>query len=304
MNFAKKSLYSYLGSSLAFGLLLSFGLQVARADETPFGYVYTTDSQPKGHWEYEQWNTVRTGKAQGSYTAFDLLNEAEYGFTDTFSGSLYLHSSYLYTHNTPDPDDTSFNLNNQSAYDINGVSVELKKQLLSPIKDPIGLTVYMEPELGVREALTGEDIIERALEFKLIVDKHFLDDQLILASNIVFEPEWERVNGERDKELQNAYNFGASYRFAVGWFGGLEVENRRLFGRQSLGQQEASAWFLGPSLHYAQKEWWATLTLLPQIAGNPRSLGVDANGNPISDSSRTLGEYEKMEIRLRFGIEF
>src|SRR5207245_8101765 len=174
----------------------------------------------------------------------------------------------------------------QNRFDINGVSVELKQRLLSPYKDPIGLTVYIEPELGVREALTGGDTIERAVEFKLIVDKHFLDDTLILASNVVFEPEWERDGDERKKELKNEYSVGTSYRFAPGWFGGLEGLNRRLFGRQNFGAQEASAWFLGPSLHYGQKAWWATLTLLPQI------------------SSRNLGAYEKLEIRLRLAFEF
>src|SRR5258706_1204672 len=165
--------------------------------------------------------------------------------------------------------------------------------LLNPHIDPIGLTLYMEPELGVRSPLSGTDTVERAIEFKLIIDKHFLADRLILASNVVFEPEWGRQNGERSKELKNEYSVGAAYRFAVGWYGGLELLNRRKFNDQDFAKQGASAFFLGPSLHYDQKEWWVTLTVLPQIAGSP-----------VSDGSRTLGEYEKMEIRLRFGVDF
>ncbi len=264
-----------------------------RADETPFGYLYTTDALPKGEWEYEQWNTVRTGKASGSYTSFDFLNEFEHGFTDSFSGAFYLHSSYLHTHDVPNPDDPAVNLDNQSSFDVNGVSVELKERLLSPYKNPIGLTLYMEPELGVRSALSGMDTIERAVEFKLIVDKHLFDDKLILASNIMFEPEWERLNGERSKELTNDYSVGAAYRFARGWSGGLELVNRRKFDDQDFAKQGTSAFFLGPNLHYEQKEWWTTVTVLPQIAGHP-----------ASDSSRTLGEYEKLEIRLIFGTDF
>src|SRR5882672_9360389 len=82
----------------------------AHADETPFGYIYTTESIPKGHWEYEQWNTVRTGKAAGSYTSFDLRNEMEYGVSDNFSAAFYVNSSYLHTKNVPDPDDATQNL--------------------------------------------------------------------------------------------------------------------------------------------------------------------------------------------------
>ena len=276
----------------------------AVADEPPFGYIYTTDSLPKGEWEYEQWNTVRTGKAAGSYTSFDFRNEFEHGFTDNFSGSFLLHSSYLHTRSVPDPDDPTLNLDNQSSFDINRVSIELKERLLSPSKNPIGFTLYMEPELGVRNPLNGKDTIERAIEFKLIVDRHFLDDRLILATNVVFEPEWERQNGARSKELKNEYSVGTAYRFASGWYGGLELLNRRKFDDQDFAKEGASAFFLGPTLHYNPKKWWATLTVLPQIAGNPRRLGSDANGNTITDASRTLGEYEKMEIRLRFGLDF
>src|SRR6266480_4914505 len=103
----------------------------AVADEPPFGYIYTTDSIRKGEWEYEQWNTLRTGKAAGSYTSIDFLNEFEHGFTDDFSGAFYLHSSYLHTRAVPDPDDSTVNLDNQSSFDINAVSIELKERLLN-----------------------------------------------------------------------------------------------------------------------------------------------------------------------------
>jgi len=284
--------------------LISICLSVVRADETPFGYIYTTESMPKGHWEYEQWNTLRTGKAAGSYTAFDLKNELEYGFTDRFQASLYLNSSYLHTKNVPDPDDATVTLENQSSFDVNGVSMELKYQVLSPYKSPVGLAVYMEPELGMRNPLSGTDTVERALEFKMILQKNLMDDRLILASNIVFEPEWERQNDQRSKELKNEYSLGASYRLAPRWFGGLEVLNRRKFNDQDFAKQGACAWFMGPSVHYAAQSWWTTFTILPQLAGNPRSLGFDANGNEVSDGSRSLGEYEKMEIRWRIGFNF
>jgi uncharacterized protein DUF6662 len=274
------------------------------ADESPFGYIYTAESMPKGHWEYEQWNTARTGKAAGSYAAFDLRNELEYGFTDRFQASLYINSSYLHSKDVPDPDDATLKLDNQSAFDVNGLSIELKYQVLSPYKCPLGLSLYIEPELAARNPLSGSDTAERALESKLILQKNLMDDRLVLASNIVFEPEWERQNGDRSKELKSEYSIGASYRLAPGWFGGLELLNRRKFNDQDFAKQGTSAFFLGPAVHYAAKEWWMTLTVLPQIAGNPHSLGFDANGNEISDGSRTLGEYEKMEIRFRFGIEF
>ena len=276
----------------------------AFADDSPFAYTYTTDSLPKGGWEYEQWNTVQMGKAAGSYTSFNLDQEIEHGFTDNFQASFYLHSSYLHSNNVPDPDDSTVNLRNQDSFDVNGISVEMKYRLLSPYKDTIGLTLYLEPELGVREALTGEDEVERALESKIILQKNFLDDRLVLAANVVLEPEWERQNDQRMKEMQNEYLLGVSYRFLPHWAAGLELDNRRLFADQNFGEQVASAFFLGPVLHYSTQGWWASFTILPQIAGTPRNLGLDANGNPVSDASRSLGEYTQTEVRLKVGIDF
>jgi len=280
------------------------GAPMAQADESPFAYIYTTESLPKGHWEYEQWNTLRTGKAAGEYTSFDLDNEFEHGFTDNLQISFYLHSSFLHSRNTPDPDELTTNLENQNSFDLNGVSAEFKYRLLSAEKDLFGLSLYAEPELGVRNKLTGTDTVERSIECKLLADKHFLNDRLILAANIVFEPEWERENDERSKELKNEYLLGASYRFVPHWSAGVEFINRRLFEDQDFAKQGASAFYLGPALHYADQHWWASFTILPQIAGHPQTLGVDATGNPVSDSFRHLGEYEKMEIRLKFGVEF
>lgn len=258
------------------------------ADDSPFAYLYTTDSLPKGHWEYEQWNTLRTGKAAGHYSSFDLDQEIEHGFTDNFQASFYVHSSFLHTRNVPDPDDATRNLENQDAFDVNGVSVELKERLLSPYKDPIGLTLYLEPELGARNKLTGKDTVERALESKIVLQKNFLDDSLVLASNITFEPEWERSDGESSKELKNDYALGASYRVAPGWFTGVEFLNRRKFDDQDFAKQSVSAFFIGPALHYSAKAWWASFTILPQIDSH----------------SSTLGEYEKLETRLKIGIDF
>jgi hypothetical protein len=295
----RKVLLGILNFGLAFAVL-----PVAHADESPFGYIYTADTHPKGTWEYEQWNTVRAGKAGGSYQSFDLRNEIEYGVTDHFQTSFYLNSSYIHTHDVPEPGDPVENLQNRSEFQVNGVSVELKYQLLSPFKDPLGLALYLEPEIGIRNPRTGDDVIERALEFKAIFQKNFLQDRLVLGSNIVLEPEWEREDGEQEKELKSEFSLGAAYLFAPGWSGGVEVLNRRIFSDQNFGQQSASAFFAGPSVHYAQKSWWTTFTVLPQITGTPRSLGFDANGNEVSDGSRTLAEYEKLEIRLRFGIQF
>lgn len=288
-----------LAAALAAPLVPARGL----ADEPLFGYVYTTDTLPAGKWEYEQWNTIRSGKAAGSYTAFDLRNEIEYGVTDKLAAALYLNSAYHHINNVPDDEDPTQNLPKQNSFDVSGVSLEMKYRLLSPYKDPIGLMVYLEPELSVMDKITGEPVVERGLEGKVILQKNFLQDQFVWAANFTAEPEWEIEHGdERKKELAFEMTTGLSYRFRPNWSAGLELRNHREF--PNFGKQEHQATFLGPNVHYGGKSWWATLSVLPQISGRPTSLGLDANGNQVTTGSRHLAEHEKIEIRLKFGYNF
>src|SRR4029077_8944065 len=89
----------------------------SNADEAPFGYIYTADSIPKGHWGYEQWNTLRSGKANGSYQAFDLRNEVEHGFTDNYRAALYFIFSYPHARDVSDTGDPTRFLKNRSGFD-------------------------------------------------------------------------------------------------------------------------------------------------------------------------------------------
>src|SRR5207249_2759262 len=96
---------------------------------------------------------------------------------------------------------------------------------------------------------------------------NFLQDQLVWAANFTAEPEWEIEGDERKKELAFEMTTGLSYRFAPGWFAGLEFRNHREF--PNFGHQEHQASFLGPNIHYGGRSWWSTLTILPQLSGTP-----------------------------------
>jgi hypothetical protein len=290
-------------SLLAFAFAaISVGAPSASADDSPFGYIYTTDSLPAHQWEYEQWHTLRSGKARGSYTSLDIRNEIEYGITDNLSASLYLKSSYMNKDGVYDPEDVSVNLPSGTRFAINGTSLEFKYRLLSPYKDPIGLSLYLEPEMGIRDQQTGNDVIERALEFRLILQKNFMDDLLVTSFNMMWEPEWEIEGETHGRELWFELTYGAAYRVATNWHVGFELRNHREYPNMDFSIQEHSGWFLGPSAHYANEKWWATVTVLPQIAGSPQNLGVDSSGNAVVDGYRHLGQHEKFEVRAKFGI--
>jgi hypothetical protein len=274
----------------------------ASASEGIFAYLYTAETTPGDHWEYEQKQTWRSGKARGQYDAIDLRNEFEYGITDRLQGALYLNSTYLRSTDQYNTEDVTQNVADKNEFNVDGVSVELMYRVLSPYKDGLGLAFYLEPEMSLRDHMSGDDRIERALEGRVILQKNFLDDQLYTATNFMIEPEWEKADGLTKKELWAEWTAGISYRWKSNWFLGLEFRNHMEFIDMKLDNQEHSAYFLGPNVHYGGEKYWWTATFLPQISGWPRDLGIGADGQSISDSRLHLGQHEKFEVRISVGI--
>lgn len=259
-----------------------------RADENYFGYTYGSETLPKGHWEVYQWATSRTGKADGSYSAVDLQTEFEHGFTDRLQGSFYLNAVKHDISNVTDFSD-------RDQFRFNGVQGSLKYSLKSPYKDGYGLAVYLEPGYKRYSAKSGDREDTFFLEPKLIVQKNFLDDSLILAANFSgeFEREHNLEENEWESELELQFSAGLSYRFAPNWFVGVETVATSAFERMHLDDLGEYGIFAGPNLHYANKQWWATLTVLPQLTGWPETNG-----------SRDLEHFEKLQVRLKVGVNF
>lgn len=290
---------------------------MAKADEPLFGYVYTTDLLPQGKFEVEQWLTDQEGQAHGYYHGFSMRSEVEYGVTDDFQLSGYLNYTYQNASKnsvnslTEGLDIT--NIHNPSkplnAAHWDGFSIEAMYRLLSPYKDPIGLVVYIEPELGPREL---------GVELRGIVQKNFFDDRLVLAINgwIEFErektsnldsgqdPGWVPQTGTKTRATYAEIDVGASYRFAPNWSVGLEFRNHNEYGGYTLDQddQDHTAFFLGPNIHYGAERWFATLSILRQLSAI--AYTDDQRAEILHD--RLYGDEHTTwdGIRLRVGTTF
>jgi hypothetical protein len=281
----------------AFTGLLAFATP-AHADEQYFGYTYSAEVLPKGKTEAELWATDRRGKAEGHYDAQDYRVELEHGFTDRLTVSGYANFASHHIHGDPGLDRTD------SDFAFQGLSAEFKYNILSPYKNGIGLTLYAEPGWSRIHSVEGEKGTEYELELKAILQKNFLDDRLIWAANLTFEPEWEKekevdensgaIETEWEKELKLEASTGLSYRVAPGWYAGIEGRYASVYPDWTHGlHRETYAVFAGPAIHYGGKKWWATLSYQPQLFGSP-SQG----------RSRALDEYEKRELRLKIGYNF
>ncbi|MEO5774540.1 MAG: DUF6662 family protein [Sphingomicrobium sp.] len=267
----------------------------AYADEQYFGYTYTAEILPKGKTEAELWATDRRGKANGHFDAQDYRLELEHGVTDRFSVAGYANFASHHIRDGADRTDRDFA--------FQGLSAEFKYQVLSPYKDGFGLTLYAEPAWS-RIHGGGEKGTELELEFKALLQKNFLDDRLIWAGNLTFEPEWEKetaidpitgnIEAEWEKELKLHASTGLSYRVANGWYAGVEGRYSSVYPNWTEGlHRETYAVFAGPAIHYAGKKVWATLSFQPQLFGSP-SPG----------DNRALDEFEKRELRLKVGYNF
>jgi len=289
---------------LAFLTTLVCGCGAAWAGESPFGYVYTTDTHPRGTREVEQWLTHRSRQSQGDYDLWQGRTEFEYGVTDRLQTSLYLnYGSVSALHNRPDgttgpgafvPDNVDPDARYSRTF-FQSVSNEWIYRILSPYKDPIGLALYVEPTWGSNE---------RELETKLILHKNFFDDRLVWAANFTAAAESERWHGAWENEGELELTTGLAYQFAPRWHAGLEYRHHRGYeGRGfSSSKRVYAANFAGPSMHYASQNWWVTLTYLRQLA-NAKAYTDGAREDIIG--GRFYGEHhERQELRLRVGFAF
>lgn len=269
----------------------------AHADEQYFGYTYSAEILAKGETEAELWITDRRGKTEGHFDAQDYRIELEHGFTNHLTVAGYANfASHHIRGLEPDFESTDRD------FALRGLSAEFKYNVLSPYKDGFGLTLYAEPAWS-RLHGGGEKGTELELELKAILQKNFLDDRLIWAANFTFEPEWEKereevapgvIETEWEKELKLEVSTGLSYRFAPGWYAGVEGRYASVYPDWNNGlHRETYAVFAGPAVHYGGKKWWATFSYQPQLFGSPSP-----------DGSRALDEFEKRELRLKIGYNF
>jgi hypothetical protein len=294
------SLRKTLASLILLGIM-PFAANTAQADENLWGYVYGAETLPKGKTEAYLWITDRRNKAYGHYDAQDYALELEHGFTDRLQASIYLN---LRSHNIKDsaplePDGSPEYPNLTRSFGFQGIQTSLKWNILSPYKDGWGLAVYVEPGYSRIFKISGQKQDELALELKLLLQKNFLDDQLIFAFNWTLEQEFRKLKIEDSwsSELEMEFTTGLSYRFAPNWYAGVEGRYHSEYPDfPNTFKREHFAFFAGPNLHYGGKKWWATLTYFPQLYGKPQD-------NPVSNSLH-LAEHEKREVRFKIGYNF
>lgn len=277
--------------------------QSASAGESPFGWIYPADVQPAGTKQFQQWVDVQRTQTQGQYTNTLLRSELELGITPKYQTSIYLNSRVISANkngmdgtsggpNTDIPD--SFDTTTRYKMSrIESLSWENLYQVYNPLIDPIGLALYLEPQWGPRN---------KNVEFKLILQKNFLDDRLIWATNFVTELEKNNRGSKIERATEVDVLTGASYRFANNWSAGAELRNHREFTGYGYGVANHSAWFLGPNVHYATNTWWITAAWRHQLK---HAVGFQDDQKEVISNGRIYGdEHTLNQFTAKLGVPF
>jgi hypothetical protein len=267
-------------ASLAVAALLSLTSLATHANERVFTYSYEPETMPKGSMEFEQWVTLRTQRTkdvgQDNYNRWELRSEFEYGVTDNYTLSFYLNTKAT---SFRDPVSKA----DESEFEFAGVSIENRYMVLNPAEHAIGLALYLEP------GFSGE---EAELEQRIILGQRHGDWKWAL--NLVHETEWEDNLHETEGEVQGT--FGITHFLGKNWAAGLEL--RSVSAIPEYREWEYTALYAGPVVTYRQENWWATLTVMPQL------YGKNFEGNPDNHRNLVLDEQERVNVRLIFGVSF
>ncbi|RMD98575.1 MAG: hypothetical protein D6812_13175, partial [Deltaproteobacteria bacterium] len=232
-----------IGALIGLLAAVSFHGIRAEASERRFTYTYGSDVLNAGAVEFEPWTTFRVDR-DGFYNRMDHRLEFEVGLTDRLQTAWYFNFKAI---------SQDEGMERVTEFEWDGVSWEWKLKVLDPVADPIGLGLYFEPGIAPGEA---------EIEAKLILDKRIGD--VYTAFNAVFEHEWEfEEQGETEREIVGEFDLGVTYFMTPALSLGIEVRNHNEF---PAGEGfEHSALFAGPAVSYATSDWWATLTVLPQL---------------------------------------
>ena len=298
----RASLFALVVATLTSAVLAT---RPAQADENLLGYVKGAETLPEGATELYNWVTVRSDKGKGHYLAVDSKTELEYGLTNSFSVSGAVKTQSIDTYGLlidgylPGPKNYVFN--------PSGIEIGGKYNFLRPAIDPIGFATYFSVDYNWLDPHSGQDKLTLSADLDFLFQKYFLDARLIWVGNLGMETTYaDRADianlppgfdwpTDPEMEIELKAGMGLSYRFAPGWFIGAETLYETEF-ETDVGQERWSV-LAGPSLHYANQDWWATFTWMPQLVGG----GETYPGQP---SGLHLIEKTREEFRFKIGFNF
>ena len=278
--------------NIFFTAILLVLTNVTVAQDRVFARMYQSNVLPKGGFDIEYWNTLRTGKV-GEFSPYafgrhlDTRLELEFGLGKNIQTAFYFNTSN-FKFALLDSNATEF----QTQTDVEtSFSNEWKFKLSDPVANAVGSALYFE-------LMVGSD--EYELEGKVILDKRI--GKNLFVFNLVGELELETEVEKKGNQIEREMNWEAPVELDFGYMHffqptlGLGLETRLDNGITKDNGWEHSVLFAGPTLFFSQGKLFGTLNILPQITNLYKT--DYAPGNMVYD------EHEALECRLIIGYSF
>ena len=168
-----------------------------------FGFTEGTDIGEVGDREFEKETGARFGRRMGLYAASSTLFDFKYVPLPGVLISPGVLLSYHGISSVPGLDDRQ-----QIAFQ--GLSFEVKYQLLDRNHAPFGLTLFAQPRWTRIDEATGERVSQFGGEFTLALDREILPERLFGAINLIYEPEISRSHETGEQERGSGLGVSAA----------------------------------------------------------------------------------------------
>jgi len=287
-------------------LLLAATVAIARADhddqdkhkqggfkvdtEHIFGFTEGADIGEVGDKEFEKETSARFGKRMGLYAASSTLFDFKYVPVPGVLISPGLLLSYHGISGVPGIDDRQ-----QIAFQ--GLSFEVKYQLLDRERAPFGVTLFAQPRWTRIDEASGERVSQFGSEFTLALDKEILSERLFGAVNLIYEPEISRSHetGEQERESTLGASAALAAQLLPGFLIGAEMRYLRAHDGLIPGALKGEALFLGPTLYTRlSPDTFMSIAWNAQVAGHA-----------FGEAGRLdLTNFDRNRVRFRLGLEF
>jgi len=255
-----------------------------------FGFTEGADVGEVGDKEIEKETSAGFGKRMGLYAASSTLLDFKYVPLPGVLISPGLLLSYHGIAGVPGFDD-------RQQIGFQGLSFEVKYQLLDRNHAPFGLTLFAQPRWTRIDEANGERVSQFSSEFTLALDKEILPQRLFGAINLIYEPEISRSHetGEQERGSRLGGSAALAAQILPGVLIGAEARYLRAHEGLIPNSLKGEALFVGPTLYTRlSPNTFMSIAWSGQIAGH-------AVGEP---GRLDLSNFERNRIRFRLGLAF
>ena len=255
-----------------------------------YGFMIGTDVGNLGEREFQTQTTGRFSKSAGGYRA--LEEEAELEFVPIKNFRIEVGSSFSYYNISGVP-----GLEDRNQLDWQGVSLDLRYKFLDRRTAPIGLTLALESHARQIDDLSGAPSRNYATELTLAFERDLVEDRIVAAFNLFYEPESTHFFGKALAEQESTAGAALAVmaQLRPGFLIGGEARYFRKYEGSALDSFAGQALFVGPTAYWQISERSRlTLAWSPQVWGRP-------TGSP---AALDLVNFERHQARLIFGFNF